>query len=220
MAAPGQPQNVCQSLHWPTSIGGVAARRPARSGSSCSRRGGPIARSPTSALAVISMLLLLAACASRPVNPTSAHADQGAGYRFFTRPQYSADNENLVILAFSGGGTRAAALPILRRSSQCKAPHVMRGAWPEIPSSTLAGLPKSLPTSFEPTRNPADMQLQDCRQSLAGSSQRWSSMAAVHNRFCCPKVSPFSQAGEPQQSSVRRLQAPHRLPTATSYEVI
>ncbi|MGX6569772.1 hypothetical protein [Cupriavidus sp. GA3-3] len=73
-------------------------------------------------MAVISMLLLLAACASRPVNPTSAHADQGAGYRFFTRPQYSADNENLVILAFSGGGTRAAALPILRRSSQCKAP--------------------------------------------------------------------------------------------------
>ncbi|UIF85076.1 patatin-like phospholipase family protein [Cupriavidus sp. UYPR2.512] len=68
-----------------------------------------MARLPTSALAVISMLLLLAACASRPVNPPIAHADQSTGYRFLTRPQYAADNENLVILAFSGGGTRAAA---------------------------------------------------------------------------------------------------------------
>ena len=67
-----------------------------------------MARLPTSALAVIAMLLL-AACASRPVNPPIAHADQSTGYRFFTRPQYAADNENLVILAFSGGGTRAAA---------------------------------------------------------------------------------------------------------------
>jgi NTE family protein len=35
--------------------------------------------------------------------------DSGAGYRFETRHIYSQDKENLVILAFSGGGTRAAA---------------------------------------------------------------------------------------------------------------
>jgi NTE family protein len=53
--------------------------------------------------------LLLGGCASRPVNPPIAQADQNAGYRFFTRPQFAASKENLVILAFSGGGTRAAA---------------------------------------------------------------------------------------------------------------
>ncbi|NOV27639.1 patatin-like phospholipase family protein [Cupriavidus necator] len=65
-------------------------------------------RLPTPALLIFA-LLLLGGCASRPVNPPIAHADPNAGYRFVTRPQYSTDNENLVILAFSGGGTRAAA---------------------------------------------------------------------------------------------------------------
>jgi len=55
------------------------------------------------------LTLLLGGCASRPVNPPIAQADQNAGYRFFTRPQFAASRENLVILAFSGGGTRAAA---------------------------------------------------------------------------------------------------------------
>jgi NTE family protein len=77
---------------------------------------GPQARSgeamalPTSPPRLILLaLLLLAGCATRPVNPPIAHADPNAGYRFLTRPQYSSDNENLVVLAFSGGGTRAAA---------------------------------------------------------------------------------------------------------------
>lgn len=65
-------------------------------------------RLPTSAWLLLA-LLLLGGCASRPANPPIAHADPNAGYRFFTRPHYSADNENLVVLAFSGGGTRAAA---------------------------------------------------------------------------------------------------------------
>ncbi|WP_454711847.1 patatin-like phospholipase family protein [Cupriavidus nantongensis] len=66
-------------------------------------------RLPTPALLMLALLLLLGGCASRPVNPPIAHADPNAGYRFFTRPQYATVNENLVILAFSGGGTRAAA---------------------------------------------------------------------------------------------------------------
>ncbi|WP_230626100.1 patatin-like phospholipase family protein [Cupriavidus necator] len=66
-------------------------------------------RLPTPAWLILALLLLLGGCASRPVNPPIAHADPNAGYRFFTRPQYATDNENLVILAFSGGGTRAAA---------------------------------------------------------------------------------------------------------------
>ncbi|MGO4303398.1 patatin-like phospholipase family protein [Cupriavidus sp. RAF12] len=68
-----------------------------------------MSRSSTSAWLILALSLLLGGCASRPVNPPIAHADPNTGYRFFTRPQYSSDNENLVILAFSGGGTRAAA---------------------------------------------------------------------------------------------------------------
>ncbi|MGO4328139.1 patatin-like phospholipase family protein [Cupriavidus sp. 2TAF22] len=66
-------------------------------------------RLPTPAVLMLALLLLLGGCASRPVNPPIANADPNTGYRFLTRPQHSTDNENLVILAFSGGGTRAAA---------------------------------------------------------------------------------------------------------------
>ncbi|WP_455279685.1 patatin-like phospholipase family protein [Cupriavidus necator] len=69
-----------------------------------------MARLPTPAWVIaVSLLLLLGGCASRPVNPPLAHADPATGYRYTTRPHYSTTNENLVILAFSGGGTRAAA---------------------------------------------------------------------------------------------------------------
>ena len=68
-------------------------------------------------------LLLLAGCANRPANPPIAHADANSGYRFETRQAKTSDRdrENLVILAFSGGGTRAAAfsygvLEFLRRT--------------------------------------------------------------------------------------------------------
>ena len=72
-------------------------------------------------LAVIS-LLLLGACATRPVNPPITQIDRGTGYRFETRQAVSkTSKDNLVILAFSGGGTRAAAfsygvLEFLRRT--------------------------------------------------------------------------------------------------------
>jgi NTE family protein len=54
---------------------------------------------------------LLAGCATRPVNPPIARYDPSVGYRYTTRAAHRTpvDPENLVILAFSGGGTRAAA---------------------------------------------------------------------------------------------------------------
>src|SRR5436190_23468626 len=72
--------------------------------------------------ALILALLLLGGCATRPVNPPISQADPRAGYRFETRQVESKNSkDNLVILAFSGGGTRAAAfsygvLEFLRRT--------------------------------------------------------------------------------------------------------
>jgi NTE family protein len=55
------------------------------------------------------VLLSLAGCASRPTNPplTQPHAD--GGYIFQTRQKHFKSQDTLVVLAFSGGGTRAAA---------------------------------------------------------------------------------------------------------------
>jgi NTE family protein len=66
-------------------------------------------------------LLLLAGCATRPVNPPITQADSSSGYRFEVRQAKVQNKDNLVILAFSGGGTRAAAfsygaLEFLRRT--------------------------------------------------------------------------------------------------------
>ncbi|MFO1311062.1 MAG: patatin-like phospholipase family protein [Burkholderiales bacterium] len=54
-------------------------------------------------------LVALAGCATRPVNPPIAKADPTVGYTFQTRQKHFKNPEILVILAFSGGGTRAAA---------------------------------------------------------------------------------------------------------------
>jgi NTE family protein len=51
----------------------------------------------------------LAGCATRPVNPPLTLADPTTGYRLETRENNASDDQNIVILAFSGGGTRAAA---------------------------------------------------------------------------------------------------------------
>ena len=55
------------------------------------------------------LLLLLGGCATRPINPPITQVDPRAGYRFETRQAQARNKENLVVLAFSGGGTRAAA---------------------------------------------------------------------------------------------------------------
>jgi NTE family protein len=62
-----------------------------------------------SLLPALALLLLAAGCASRPVNPPITEVNRNSGYRFATRQLYDDDKENLVVLAFSGGGTRAAA---------------------------------------------------------------------------------------------------------------
>ena len=79
--------------------------------------GGPL----RSACVLLAVLALLAGCATRPVNPRIAEYRPGAGYRYETRAQIARDPDNLVVLAFSGGGTRAAAfsygvLELLRRT--------------------------------------------------------------------------------------------------------
>lgn len=59
---------------------------------------------------VLAMALLIAGCAtSHPVNPPISKIDRSTGYRYVTRASQFKDKENLVVLAFSGGGTRAAA---------------------------------------------------------------------------------------------------------------
>jgi len=74
-----------------------------------------------SLLMVIGMSLV-AGCATRPVNPPITTIDHTSGYRLESRQARSkASRDNLVILAFSGGGTRAAAfsygvLEYLRRT--------------------------------------------------------------------------------------------------------
>lgn len=66
-------------------------------------------------------LVLLAGCATRPVNPNIHKVDTSAGYRFERHQISKQTKDNLVILSFSGGGTRAAAfsygvLEFLRRT--------------------------------------------------------------------------------------------------------
>jgi NTE family protein len=63
----------------------------------------------TPSLFVLALFILLGRCVSRPVNHRLTHVDPNPGYRCVTRPQYSTGNEDLLVLAFSGGGTRAAA---------------------------------------------------------------------------------------------------------------
>lgn len=54
--------------------------------------------------------LLLAACAGFQANPPLAKYDPAYGYRFQSLQAVEGDDDLFVILAFSGGGTRAAAL--------------------------------------------------------------------------------------------------------------
>ena len=60
-------------------------------------------------LLAAALLVLLGGCATRPINPPITQADPTTGYSFETRQGNFKDKDNLVILAFSGGGTRAAA---------------------------------------------------------------------------------------------------------------
>ncbi|MCP4212149.1 MAG: patatin-like phospholipase family protein [Halieaceae bacterium] len=59
-------------------------------------------------LLILASFILLAGCATRPVNLAITETDSGTGYRFETHAQKN-KKESLIILAFSGGGTRAAS---------------------------------------------------------------------------------------------------------------
>ena len=72
-------------------------------------------------LHVLFTLLLLGGCATRPINAPITEVSGNKGYQYLARRQHAQDHENVVILAFSGGGTRAAAfsygvLETLRRT--------------------------------------------------------------------------------------------------------
>ena len=54
-------------------------------------------------------ITLLAGCATRPINAPLTQVDRKLGYRYENRPQSYDDSDTLLIVAFSGGGTRAAA---------------------------------------------------------------------------------------------------------------
>jgi len=61
-------------------------------------------------LLALAALLLLGACATRPVNPPITHVEPDGGYRYATRKDRLANRDDtIVVLTFSGGGTRAAA---------------------------------------------------------------------------------------------------------------
>jgi NTE family protein len=61
-------------------------------------------------IAIVICALLLGACASFPPNPPLAKYDPTAGYRFELLDDGGDADALFVVLAFSGGGTRAAAL--------------------------------------------------------------------------------------------------------------
>jgi NTE family protein len=71
------------------------------------RSGETMTRLPVPPLLMLALFVLLGGCATRPINPPITQTDPTRGYSFEARQGKA--HENLVVLAFSGGGTRAAA---------------------------------------------------------------------------------------------------------------
>ncbi len=84
-----------------------ARRAPCRAAPGLRRA--PLVHSLPRVAGLLVALALVAGCATRPVNPPVAHFDAGKAYRVERRSAMDEDNATLVVLAFSGGGTRAAA---------------------------------------------------------------------------------------------------------------
>ena len=61
------------------------------------------------ALTALLAAILLAGCATRPVNPGVEHFDPKTIYSIERPSEHPEDRQNFIMLAFSGGGTRAAA---------------------------------------------------------------------------------------------------------------
>jgi NTE family protein len=66
---------------------------------------------PRSSFGLVALLIgiALAGCATRPVNPRIEHFDPTTTYTFERVAENRQDREHLILLAFSGGGMRAAA---------------------------------------------------------------------------------------------------------------
>jgi NTE family protein len=58
---------------------------------------------------LVALAVVLAGCATRPVNPPLIAIDQSKPYSIERKGELAAQRQSLVVLAFSGGGTRAAA---------------------------------------------------------------------------------------------------------------
>lgn len=67
-------------------------------------------RAHIQALLTAILILFIAGCASYPVNPSLTHYNPQSGYRFENLSGQDNSDSLFVILTFSGGGTRAAAL--------------------------------------------------------------------------------------------------------------
>ena len=91
-------------------------------------------------LLVVAMLVTLGGCATRPVNPPIEQVDLGKGYRFDTRwaRRSNYDAENLVVLAFSGGGT-AGGRVLLWRPRNAAGNGARRAQGPEDPHARRSG---------------------------------------------------------------------------------
>ena len=67
------------------------------------------AGSMRNALSILASSVLLWGCTQRPVNPPLKGIAKNASYEFEHLERNSGKKDDLIILAFSGGGTRAAA---------------------------------------------------------------------------------------------------------------
>ena len=114
-------------------------------------------------LPIVAVLLLLGGCATRPINPRITQAEPNTGYRYQVRQQRFKDRENLVILAFSGGGTRAAAfsygvLEFLRRT-EIVGPKGNKGRLLDEVDVMTRKVSKSSPKGLRPVRRQAVRRL-------------------------------------------------------------
>ena len=58
---------------------------------------------------LLAVLVAVGGCTNAPINPPIEHADPTVGYRIQNRENFARHKEDIIVLAFSGGGMRAAA---------------------------------------------------------------------------------------------------------------
>ena len=139
-------------------------------------------------------LAVLAGCASRPINEPISHVDRRVGYRLETRAPYENEDDTLIILAFSGGGTRAAAfaygvLEELRRTEVDASTAARRGCSTRSTSSPAC---RAAASPHSPTA---------CTATSYSTSTRLRSSSAMSRANSCA----LPQSGELDRAVVGRL---------------